>query len=74
MVPAMKHVIHVHQQRIKRGLSAIIDRTYKGSTWHTWLGIQCPHCGELAAEIVQTPEPDSCGAKVSIRASATVKA
>ena len=28
----MKHIIHVHQQKVKKGEPAIIDRTYKGST------------------------------------------
>jgi hypothetical protein len=64
----MRHVVHVHQQNIKKGLPAIIDRTYKGSTHHTHLDILCG-CGEVAATVVQSPTPDHCGARVWIEAS-----
>lgn len=68
----MKHVVHVHQQKIKQGLDAIIDRTYKGSTHHRSLEIICPcGCNEVAAVIVQSDEPDSCGARVWIEARET---
>ena len=64
----MKHIIHVHQQKIKKGLDAIIDRTYKGSTHSRGLTVLCPNCGHEAAKIVQSDAPDSCGARVWIEA------
>lgn len=64
----MKHIIHVHQQKIKKGLDAIIDRTYKGSKHSRGLTILCPSCGCDAAKIVQSQEPDRCGARVWIEA------
>jgi hypothetical protein len=68
----MKHIIHVHQQNIKKGNDAIIDRTYKGSTHHRTLDIICPcGCGHVAATIVQSDEPDHCGARVWIEAQET---
>lgn len=68
----MKHVLHVHQQKIKKGLPAIIDRTYKGSTHHTKLEIICPcGCDEVAAVFIHSPNPDSCGARVWIEAQET---
>lgn len=69
----MKHIIHVHQQKIRKGLNAIIDRTYKGSTHHRSLDILCPHCGKSAATIKQADEPDKCGARVWIEASYTAE-
>ena len=66
----MKHVIHVHQQKIRKAEPAIIDRTYKGSTHHTGLEIICP-CGETAARVVQSETPDRCGARVWIEATGT---
>lgn len=66
----MKHVIHVHQQNIKKGAPAIIDRTYKGSQHSRTLNIVCK-CGEVAATVVQSDVPDSCGARVWIEAGAT---
>lgn len=65
----MKHIIHVHQQKIKQGLAAIIDRTYKGSTHHRSVVIVCPNCGSDAAKVVQSEQPDRCGARVWIEAS-----
>lgn len=68
----MKHIIHVHQQKIKQGVAAIIDRTYKGSTHHRTVEIVCPcGCDEVAAVVVQSDEPDSCGARVWIEAKKT---
>ena len=64
----MKHIIHVHQQKIKKGLDAIIDRTYKGSKHSRGLTVLCPNCGHEAAKIVQSDAPDSCGARVWIEA------
>lgn len=67
----MKHVIHVHQQKIRKGLNAIIDRTYKGSVHRRRVSIVCPNCGEVAAKVVQSEVPDSCGARVWIEAEET---
>jgi hypothetical protein len=67
----VKHVVHVHQQRIKKGLAAIIDRTYRGSTHHRQVQILCPSCNAVAATVVQSDTPDSCGARVWIEASET---
>jgi len=69
----MKHIIHVHQQKIKKGLDAIIDRTYKGSTHSRGLTISCPHCGQEAAKIVQSDTPDKCGARVWIEAESILE-
>lgn len=67
----MKHIIHIHQQKIKKGLNAIIDRTYKGSTHSTRLDIVCPYCDNVTATVVQSPTPDACGARVWIEAQET---
>lgn len=68
----MKHVIHVHQQKIKKGEPAIIDRTYKGSRHSKVITITCPCCDEVAATIIQSEEPDSCGARVWIEAESVI--
>ena len=62
----MKHVIHVHQQKIKKGEAAIIDRTYKGSTHHRQILIEGP------CLIIQSEKPDRCGARVWIETSGEV--
>jgi hypothetical protein len=67
----MKHIIHIHQQKIRKGLAAIIDRTYKGSTHHRTLEIICPSCQSVAATVIQSDTPDSCGARVWIEATDT---
>lgn len=68
----MKHIIHVHQQKIKKQQDAIIDRTYKGSTHHRTIDIVCPcGCNFIAAKVVQSDTPDSCGARVWIEAQET---
>ncbi len=68
----MKHVLHVHQQKIRKGEPAIIDRTYRGSTHHRRLAIICPcGCAQVAAVFVQSETPDSCGARVWIEAQET---
>jgi hypothetical protein len=68
----MKHVVHVHQQNIRRGQAAIIDRTYRGSTHHERLEIICGcGCEQVAAVVVQSRQPDRCGARVWIEASDT---
>lgn len=69
----MKHTIHVHQQKIRNGVAAIIDRTYRGSTHHTLVTICCPNCGSDAAQVIQTAEPDSCGARVTIKTTGDVR-
>lgn len=70
----MKHVVHVHQQKIRKGEDAIIDRTYKGSVRSRRLEIVCPSCEHVAAVVVQSDEPDSCGARVWIEAKETRRA
>ena len=62
----MKHVIHVHQRKIKQNEPAIIDRTYKKSTHHRKINILCPYCKKSAAKITQSDVPDHCGARVVI--------
>lgn len=56
----MKKIIHVHQQKIKKGEPAIIVRTYKGSTHYSKITIK----GDCV--MVHSPEPDRCGARVWI--------
>ena len=56
----VKAIVHVHQQKIKRGEPAIIVRTYKGSTHHRRVEFTGP------ATLVQSDEPDRCGARVWI--------
>ena len=62
----MKRVIHVHQQKIKKGEPAIIDRTYKGSTHHRKIRIEGP------CTIIQSDTPDRCGARVWIETESEV--
>ena len=61
-----KKVIHVHQQKIKKGEPAIIVRTYKGSQHFTVVEINGP------SKMVHSPNPDSCGARVWIETHAEV--
>lgn len=63
----MKHVLHVHQQKIKKGEPAIIDRTYKGSTHWSKVRIDGP------CIIVHSDAPDKCGARVWIETEANVE-
>jgi hypothetical protein len=69
----MKHIIHVHQQKIKKGLAAIIDRTYKGSKHSKSITIICSNCGHEAAKVVQSDTPDKCGARVWIEADSVLE-
>ena len=62
----MKHVIHVHQQKMRKGEAAIIDRTYKGTTHHRRVTIAGP------SVIVHSESPDRCGARVWIETEAEV--
>ena len=62
----MKHIIHVHQQKVKKGEPAIIDRTYKGSTHLTRIKIDGP------CEIIHSQTPDHCGARVWIETQGPV--
>lgn len=66
----MRHIIHVHQQRIRQGLDAIIDRTYKGSTYSRRRTIVCPECAAVVGAVVQSDMPDRCGARVWIEVQA----
>jgi predicted RNA-binding Zn-ribbon protein involved in translation (DUF1610 family) len=67
----VKHTVHVHQQKIRRGEPAIIDRTYRGSVHQTELAVDCPSCGHEAGRFVQLPVPDQCGARVVFRTTRT---
>lgn len=61
----MKHVVHVHQQKIRKGEPAIIDRTYKGSRHGTRATVQCNTCGSIVGRFTQLEQPDACGARVT---------
>ena len=61
-----KHVLHVHQQKIKKNEPAIIDRTYKASTHHRRVFIDGP------CILVQSDTPDRCGARVWIETQSEV--
>lgn len=68
----MKHTIHVHQQKMRKGQPAVIDRTYIRSTHHRRLEIICPcGCDEVAAVVVQSKVQDACGAHIWIEATKT---
>ena len=56
----MKHQVHIHQQRLRKGLPAVIHRTYKGSEYHR--EFQIPQ----EARVVQSDKPLSCGARAWI--------
>jgi hypothetical protein len=64
----VKKIIHVHQQKIRKGEPALIVRTYKGSTHHRTVKLT----GE--ATLVQPGHADSCGARVWIETHAPVVA
>ena len=54
----MKHIVHIHQQRLRKGLPAIIHRTYKGVEYHDTFDIP------KHAKVVQSlDKPLSCGAR-----------
>ncbi len=54
----MKHIVHIHQQKLRKGEPAIIHRTYKEITYHT--SFEIPE----GAKVVQTEDkPLSCGAR-----------
>lgn len=54
----MKHVLHVHQQLMRKGEPALIDRTYRGSKHYTRIEISGP------CVLIQSDTPDACGARV----------
>jgi hypothetical protein len=56
----VRAIVHVHQQKIRKGEPAIIVRTYKGSTHHSEIKINGP------SRMVHSATPDSCGARVWI--------
>jgi hypothetical protein len=62
----MKKIIHIHQQKIKKGEPAIIVRTYKGSKHYSRVEIDGP------STIIHAPQPDSCGARAWIETHAEV--
>jgi hypothetical protein len=54
----MKHIVHIHQQRLRKGLPAIIHRTYKGVEYHDTFEVP------KNAKVVQSlDKPLSCGAR-----------
>lgn len=61
-----KSVIHVHQQKLKKGEPAIIVRTYRGSTHHRRVEINGP------AVVIHSETPDKCGARCWIETYAEV--
>jgi hypothetical protein len=56
----MKHQVHIHQQRLRKGLPAIIHRTYKGSEYHQEFEIP------KGAKVIQPEKQLSCGARAWI--------
>lgn len=69
----MTHIIHVHQDRIREGMDAIIDRSPEGKTFHRNLHIVCPcGCDRVAATMKQSIVPESPGgARVWVEAEQT---
>lgn len=62
----MKSIIHVHQQKLRKGEPCIIVRTYKGSKHYKKVEIDGP------ATIIYSDEPDRCGARVVIETHSEV--
>lgn len=62
----MKTVIHIHQQRLKKGLSAIIVRTYKGVIYSRKVMF-----GD-GAVLHQPEKPLDCGARCWIETTGEV--
>jgi hypothetical protein len=58
----MKHQVHIHQQRLRKGLPAIIHRTYKGVEYHQ--EFEVPE--GKTVKIIQSDKPLSCGARAWI--------
>lgn len=62
-----KKVIHIHQQKLRKGEPPIIVRTYRGSPKHySRVDVLGP------ASIVSFPEPDTCGARAWIETNSEV--
>jgi hypothetical protein len=55
-----KAIIHVHQQKLKKGEPAIIVRDYKGSKHYSEVKVNGP------LRIIHNPTPDRCGARIWI--------
>lgn len=62
----MKSIIHVHQQKIKKGEPSIIVRTYRGSKHYSEVKINGP------SKIIHSRTPDKCGARVWIETDSEV--
>jgi len=56
----VKHQVHIHQQRLRKGLPAVIHRTYKGSEYHREFKIP------QGATVIQPDKPLPCGARAWI--------
>jgi hypothetical protein len=61
-----RKIVHVHQQKIRKGEPAIIVRTHKGSSHFSQVDIQG------GCTVVHAEEPDSCGARVWISTTAPI--
>lgn len=61
---AIKKVIHVHQGRMRKGLPALLVRTYRGSQYFRRVEVLGP------TTLVHAEEPDRCGARVWIETEA----
>ena len=56
----MKHQVHIHQQRLRKGLPAVMHRSFKGAEYHREFEIP------QGAKVVQSDKPLSCGARAVI--------
>lgn len=62
----MKKVIHIHQQKIRKGEPAIIVRTYQGVHHYADVEILGP------SRVIHSATPDRCGARVWIETDSEV--
>lgn len=64
---AIKKTIHIHQALMRKGLPAIIVRTYRGSKHYKKVEILGP------STIIHADEPDRCGARCWIETYAELE-
>lgn len=62
-----KTIIHIHQARIRKGLPAIIVRTWKGVTYSREVEFG------NGAKLLQPEKPLACGARVWIESEGEVR-
>ena len=67
MARKRKKVIHVHQQKLRKGENCIIVRDYQGSKHYKEIEIEGP------VKVIYSDEPDRCGARVWIETYSDVK-